>query len=564
MQLQTNSGPLQVLKGPREWAFVFVLCSTQLFMQIPLGYTLVPLSIISETFHQVGTENAARMNWHVAAFSLTVGSFILVAGRLGDIYGSKNILVFGWVWLGVWSIVCGCSAFTGSAAFFDVSRAFQGIGPALLLPNALAIAGRTYPPGQKKNIVFSMIAMCAPLGGVTGCLVGSALAQYVWWPWAPWIFGILCFFIAILALVAIPQYRVTFADDGPKTFDWLGTIFGVGGLVLLNVSWNQAPIDGWSNPYVYILLILGFIFLAVFVWVEKRAAQPIMDISIFNGYVMGILLNTALSWSSFGIWFYYIFQFVQQLRGVSVMESALEFIATGVSGMIAPIFTAWALPRVPHSWLMVMSSSAFFLGCLLLALAPVEQSFWFNTFWSLVIMPWGYASQCIPIFCGGSVADKHTRTDISFPVSTVFISDSVPEEHQGISASLINTIINYSMALGLGIAGTAEVAVTRASSTNSLLEGQRAAQYTSLGLAGLGLMCSILLSYFQRKKETDTQGYNFSNRQEASRLCDILDLTAVHLAPGQRLDVDQNNGTPSCEYLKNSPQGTPNTAGADS
>lgn len=390
MQPAVDSGYLPRPQGWREYVFIFVLCSTQLFCQIALGYVIIPLSLIGKTFNQVGYEHAAEMNWHAAAYSLTIGSFILVAGRLGDIYGSKNVLVFGWIWFATWSIIAGCSAFTRSAIFFDVSRGFQGIGPALLLPNALAIAGRTYAPGVRKSVVFSLIAMCAPGGGIIGGLAGSALAQYVWWPWITWISGIGCFIVAITAYLVVPQDR---GKDSPRkniSFDWIGAFFGVGGLLLLNVSWNQAPIDGWSDPYVYVLLIIGLLFLGIFALQEKRAKDPIMDIRIFNGRVAGILFTTGLSWTSFGIWFYYIFQFLQHVRGISSLESALQFGPGAISGMIAPFFVAWSVGKIPTPWLMVISSSAFFLGTLLLATAPVEQSYWFNIFWSMIIMPWGY------------------------------------------------------------------------------------------------------------------------------------------------------------------------------
>ncbi|KAK6196958.1 hypothetical protein LQW54_011043 [Pestalotiopsis sp. IQ-011] len=391
MHSDTDEKYTQAPSGLREWIFVFILCAAQLFTQGALGYVLIPLELVSQTFHQTGHEQAAQMNWHVAAYSLTIGSFILVAGRLGDMYGSKNIFVLGWVWFAAWSIIGGCSALTGSAVFFDVCRALQGIGPALLLPNALAIAGRTYRPGTKKNIVFSLIAMCAPLGCSIFGLIGAALAQYAWWPWSMWMAGIASLGIASIAFWVIPQPPARSAQQEKLTFDWAGSFFGVGGLMLLNISWNQAPIDGWSTPYVYVLLIVGFLFLGVFVWQEKRTSQPIVDVSIFNRQVAGVLLTTGLGWSSFGIWFYYMFQFLQRIRNVSSLMSAVQFIPGVISGMIAPIFTAWALPRVPTSGLMMLSSFAFFVGSLLLALAPAEQSYWYNTFWSFVIMPWGAA-----------------------------------------------------------------------------------------------------------------------------------------------------------------------------
>jgi hypothetical protein len=96
------------------------------------------------------------------------------------------------------------------------------------------------------------------------------------------------------------------------------------------------------------------------------------------------------------------------------------------------------------------------------------------------------------------IANQHFRMDVSFPVSTLFLSNAVPREHQGISASLVNTVVNYSIAIGLGIAGTVEAEIPN---SNSLLDGYRAAQYTSVGLSGLGLGVSILLVALRRRKE---------------------------------------------------------------
>lgn len=388
MDAPAKTAYLQRPKGWREYLLILVLCSTQLFCQIALGYVVVPLRLVGTIFHQEGYAHAAEMNWYAAAYSLTIGSFILVSGRLGDMHGAKNVLVFGWVWFATWSIIAGCTALTHAAIFFDVCRAFQGVGASLLVPNALAIAGRTYEPERGKSVVFSLIAMCAPIGGLGGGILGSAVAQFWWWPWITWISGFACFVVAVTAYLVVPQDR---EKNTPTklTFDWIGAFFGVGGLLLLNVSWNQAPIDGWSTPYVYILHVLGFLFLGIFVLQERRAEYPIVDVSVFNGRVAGILLTTGLGWTGFGIWFYYIFQFLQHARHKSNFESAVESVPNIVSGMLAPSFMAWAVGRVPIPVLMVISSAAILMGTLLLATAPVEQSYWFKIFWAFVIMPWG-------------------------------------------------------------------------------------------------------------------------------------------------------------------------------
>ncbi|KAL6236263.1 hypothetical protein BDW75DRAFT_250204 [Aspergillus navahoensis] len=466
-----SSGPYQTPpQGINEWLFIILLCSTQFFVQGAFGYILLPLHVVGKTFDQ-GPDDATRMTWHVGGYSLTVGTFILIAGKLGDLYGSRRILILGWVWFGAWSIIGGCSAFTHSPIFFDIARALQGIGPAFLLPNALAIVGRTYPPGKKKNMIFSAFAMAAPLGCSTAGVIGAAFAEYVWWPWAMWLYGIGCFVLAGIALWVVPSDSQMSRQSSGLSFDYIGSCLGVAGLLLLNISWNQAPIDGWSTPYVYLLLLVGFVVLGIFVLQEKRAMEPILDVSILNGRVAAILITTGLGWSSFGVWFYYLFQLIQEFRNVSPLESAAQFAPGAISGIVAALSTTYLMSVISSGWLMAVACGSFLAGCLLMSTAPIEQSYWMNTFWSFVIMAWGM--------------------DISFPASATILSDAVPVKHQGASASLINTVINYSIAIGLGIAGTVEAEVMNGGEDR--LVGYRAALWTSVGLSALAF--SIALVY---------------------------------------------------------------------
>jgi len=140
----------------REIAFIGVVAVSHLMTQAAMGQALAPLTTIGATF---GTSSLADMTWYIAAHSLTVGTFILVSGRIGDILGHKRVFVFGYCWLGMWAAFCGFAAYTHKQTFFDFCRAMQGIGPALLMPNGLALFGRAYPVGIKKNIVFSYVSI---------------------------------------------------------------------------------------------------------------------------------------------------------------------------------------------------------------------------------------------------------------------------------------------------------------------------------------------------------------------------------------------------------------------
>ena len=89
----------------------------------------------------------ARLPWSVAAYSLTVGSFILITGRLGDVYGHKRLFALGFVWYAFWSLLLGFANYTSSAFYFDVMRAMQGIGSATVCPTASSCSSACTPTG---------------------------------------------------------------------------------------------------------------------------------------------------------------------------------------------------------------------------------------------------------------------------------------------------------------------------------------------------------------------------------------------------------------------------------
>ncbi|KAH2765981.1 hypothetical protein KXV94_003934 [Aspergillus fumigatus] len=439
------------------------------------------------------------MTWHVGGYSLTVGTFILIAGKLGDLYGSKRILVLGWAWFGVWSVIGGCSAFTHSPVFFDTARALQGIGPALLLPNALATAGRTYPPGKKKNMIFSAFAVAAPLGCFTAGVVGSVFAQYVWWPWVMWTYSIGCFIIAAVGLWVIPSDYPRCQKAATLQFDYIGSGLGVAGLLLLNISWNQAPIDGWSTPYVYVLLIGGFLVLGLFVLQERRAPgiRSWMMEQFWRLVLLLVPVYPAISpCVSFG------FSSAVRARGPS-------------QGILPALATPYLMAVITSGWLMAIACAAFLGGCILQSTAPVEQSYWMNTFWSFVIMAWGM--------------------DISFPASTTILSDAVPVKHQGASASLVNTVINYSIAIGLGIAGTVEAEVSHQGVNQ--LRGYRAALWSSVGLAALAFGIALVYAVRTFQEQRSSRKSSQEREQRACIEGCILGLTLTPDREWERVEL---------------------------
>ena len=299
----TEPPPLDLRIGKfHEALFIGVVVMAQFMCLAGLGQAIAPVRYIADEF---GVTNPGEEAWFAAAYSLTTGTFILIAGRMGDILGHKRMFVFGYLFLGIWSGFAGFSAYVGRHIFFDVCRAMQGIGSAMLAPNALALLGRAYPPGIKKNLTFALFGAMAPWGFVFGALFGSLFAQTAWWPWTFWSFAIAAFALSAFALLVVPKQlakEAQFADQVTKPgFDWTGSILGVTGLTLVNVAWNNGPLFGWGAPHVYIVLIMGILVLVAFVYVEARAVSPLLPVSAFNGTVTYTMALVGIGWGSFGI-----------------------------------------------------------------------------------------------------------------------------------------------------------------------------------------------------------------------------------------------------------------------
>ncbi|KAJ5748216.1 uncharacterized protein N7511_009912 [Penicillium nucicola] len=479
-ELQTKEATPSKQQSPiKEAAFIAVVCAAQLMTQAGLSLSIAPLYYIGESFNT----SPRDLTWASAAYSLTVGTFILVSGRLGDIYGHRLLFIIGFTWFGVWSLLGGFAVWSNQI-FFDCCRALQGIGPALLLPNAVAIFGRTYPPGLKKDMVFCLFGATAPGGFTLGATFCSLLAQHVWWPWGYWIMGIACFCFAGLGLVLIPRDEIQELDITlGSTFaqlDGLGAITGVSGLVLIAFAWNQAPVVGWDVPYTYVLLVVGILILVVFLIVERRAVFPLLPSSVFKGEVGWVLGCVAAGWSSFGILIFYYYNFLETIDHNSGLLVTAKWAGASASGATAAVITGLLLSRVPPSFIMLAAMLAFTIGLSLLATIPPGQTYWANAFLIMLITPWGM--------------------DMSFPSGTLILSNSMPREHQGVAGSLVNTVVNYSIGLGLGFAGTVERYVDPDGSDT--LKGYRGASYMGLGLAGLGSVIAILFTIVTWRKSS--------------------------------------------------------------
>ena len=202
----------------------------------------------------------------------------------------------------------------------------------------------------------------------------------------------------------------------------------------------------------------------------------------FNPFIFKILIPFTNNLQKV----FYAANFVTQLEGVSPLLLAAWYSPVIPSGLLSALAVGKLLGHMRPAWMMVIGMVAYTIGSILIATRPVGQTYWGQFFFSVLII------------CVGM--------DSSFPAATLIFSNAVPVEYQGIGASVVLTIVNYSISLGLGFAGTVERQINNGGLTSAdKLTGYRGAFYMELGLTGLGLVLSLIFVakgyWLERKKK---------------------------------------------------------------
>lgn len=247
-----------------------------------------------------------RYQWMLSAYNLSFGCFLLLWGKLGDLYGKRLMFLIGGVWVAGTTLG---TAFTRDEIVFDLLRGLQGLGAAANVPAAIGILGTTIPPGKIKNYAFAAYSAGAPLGSVMGNILGGALTQYANWHWIFYLIAIMSSVITFIALFVIPPPPVNPTTTAKKlTLDWFGALLITAGLCLLIFSLSEGSTltDGWrQSPMVPALFAVSIVLIVAFLYWEhymetKTQLEPLMRISLFKNKKFSIaLFITAFFWAAF-------------------------------------------------------------------------------------------------------------------------------------------------------------------------------------------------------------------------------------------------------------------------
>ncbi|KAI0014742.1 major facilitator superfamily-domain-containing protein [Xylariomycetidae sp. FL0641] len=460
----------------RETAFMAVICLSQVFAQAGIGQTLPILRHIGNTF---GIADSTNLSWAIAGYCMVVGTLILVAGRLGDVFGHKSVFLWGFVWSSVWSGVVGAS-FYSTKTVFIIARALQGVGIALVLPNALALLAAVYRPGIRKAVMFTLYAAMAPIGLIGGAAVASALTM-AWWPLTYWAYSLMLVLVGGFGVFVIPgpahkSAWPSSAYEAMVDLDIPGILTGISSLVLIGYSWNQASLVGWQQqPYVWVALIFGVLLGLLFLLIETYYAfSPLLPFRDLPGRVSWVFVEIACGFSCFGVWVFYTWQVVEGFRHATPLQTTAYFTPIVAVGCVASMTIGLSMNRIGPSLMMGISLLTLGAGPALVGTMPLQQTYWAQLFASTVAVGWGMST--------------------SIPAAVLLISDMVDKSHHGTMANLLTTVVYCSVAIGLGVAGTVVNNVDGGRRDSQItLEGFRVAQWCSVGFAGFAISIWLML-----------------------------------------------------------------------
>jgi MFS family permease len=406
--------------------------------------------------------------WPASVFSLVTGAFLLPFGRLADMFGGYMVFCVGLGWFLIWSIIAG---FSQNYIMLIVCRALQGFGPAAFLPSGIMLLGSIYRPGPRKNLVFSLYGAFAPVGFFTGIFFAGVSAQFISWGWFFWIGSIILAIVAVASYLCIPNREQDYVGKGVK-MDWWGTATVVPGLVLIIFALtdgSHAP-NGWATPYIPVTFVIGWLFIGAFIYIEGWfAEQPLIPGDMFNVKGMKPLtLALFFQYGTFGIFLFYASFYIEEVVGASPLLTAAWFAPMCVGGLILATIGGLVLHLLSGRILLLISGTAYILSALLFAILPVEFNYWAYIFPAMICATLGI--------------------DITYNISNVFITTSMPKSRQGLAGAFMNSLLFLGIAVFLSFA---DLAVSETED-----RGQRGsykiAFWLATALAGAGLVVMFL------------------------------------------------------------------------
>jgi EmrB/QacA subfamily drug resistance transporter len=428
-----------------RWLALIVLCLGDLM--IVLDTTIVNVALPSIRADLGFTETS--LAWVVNAYLLTFGGFLLLGGRLGDLFGHRRMFLIGISLFTLASIACGLSTTQG---LLVTARAVQGLGGAVVSAVALSLIMNLFTEPADRAKAMGVFGFVMAGGGSIGVLLGGVLTDLLSWHW---IFLVnVPIGIAVYALCL----RLLPADRGQATsgrLDVAGAVLVTSALILAVYAIVNGNDKGWTSVQTLGLLVSSAVLLTSFLVLESRVSAPLMPLAILKlrnvatANVVGVLWAAAMF-----AWFFLSALYLQLVLGYSPLQVGLAFLPANLImgafsiGLSAKLVMRFGI-KVPLATGLLLAA----VGLLLFARAPVDGNFLVDVLPAMILLG-----------CGAGMAFN--------PVLLAAMSDVEPSE-SGLASGVVNTAFMMGGALGLAI--LASLAASRTSSLKSSGEGALAA-----------------------------------------------------------------------------------------
>jgi EmrB/QacA subfamily drug resistance transporter len=435
---------------------LLVVCVAQFMVVLDISIVNVALPDMQHDLHM--SQNG--LGWVLNAYTLTFAGFLLLGGRAADLWGRRKLFLIGVTLFSLTSLLGGLAQ-TGSELI--IARGLQGIGGAVLAPATLTILTTTFTDPRERARALGIWSAVAGAGGATGVLVGGVLTDLLSWRWILFINVPIGIVVLIVARLVVAE---SVAEGERPTLDWAGALLVTGGLVAAVYGIVSTDSRPWGSPFVLGYLALGVVLLATFVVVERRHRHPLVPLRLFRSRsITGANLIMVVIGSVMFTLFFFLSQFLQDVRGYSPLKTGIAFLPMPIAIIIGTQISSRLVSRVGPRVLLAVGPLISTGGMVLLA--RLNESSGYLGVLPAALVTFGIGMSFVPI--------------------TLAATTGVEPRDAGLASGVINTTRQIGGSLGL--AALLTVAADRARALHT--EGALAAQ--AGGYARAYAVCAALL-----------------------------------------------------------------------
>ncbi|QGV76940.1 MFS transporter [Streptomyces ficellus] len=399
---------------------LLVIASCQLMVVLDITIVNIALPHIQSSLNFSTT----NLSWVVNAYTLTFGGLLLLGGRAGDILGRRRVFIFGVLLFVLASLLGGLAQNSGQLL---AARALQGVGGAIASPTSLALISTTFKEGPERNRAFGVFAAVSAGGSAIGLLAGGLLVEWLDWRWVLFVNVP----IGLLIVLATPKW-IKESERHPGNFDITGALTSTLGMVLLVYGFIRAAQDGWSDALTVTSFALAVVFLALFIFVERRSRQPITPLHMFadrnRAGTYAIMLSLAAA--MFGM-FFFLTLFVQNVLDFSPLRAGLAFLPVSAIIAVGAGLASQLLPKYGPKPFMVTGGLLAAAGLAWLTLTDVHSTYLGSVLGPMLVFGLGMGMEFVAL--------------------TLMALSNVRVEETGAASGLLNATQQVGGSLGLSI-----------------------------------------------------------------------------------------------------------------